>query len=182
MGIRALESAKRSEMGEVELEADGPRGFGWPVWRPLIEWTIGDVLRIHNAYDVPVNPLYSMGFSRVGCFPCIYARKEEIRLIAELQPQRIDEIAACEEAITKLRELRNGAKPGRYTSPRATFFQSKSTTESMPSIRTIVEWAQTSRGGRQLQLLPEPPRGGCYEWGLCETADQYIEKVVAGGE
>jgi len=174
VGVRALESVKRSELSELGMEAEGPRSFGWPVWRPLIEWTIDDVLQVHNAHGVPVNPLYRMGFSRVGCFPCIYARKEEIKLIAEHKPERIDEIEACEEAITRLRELRNGAKPGRYASPRATFFQSKSTTDTMPTIRTIVEWASTSRGGRQLQLLPEPPRGGCYRWGLCEPSGTYV--------
>ena len=147
VGVRALESAKRAKLPELDYEAEGPRGFGWPVWRPLIEWTIDDVLRIHNAHGIPVNPLYQKGFSRVGCFPCIYARKEEIKRISELMPERIDEIEAMEEAITKLRELRNAAKPGRYTSPRATFFQAKSTTDSMPTIRTIVEWAQTCRGG-----------------------------------
>lgn len=170
VGVRAEESEARADLAELDQEAEGPNGWGWWVWRPLIRWSIDEVLAIHARHDVPVNPLYRLGFSRVGCFPCIYARKEEIRLIAELYPERIEEIAIIEEVITRLREVRNGARPGRYASPRATFFQARTTTGPMPSIRTIADWAATSRGGRQLQLLPVQREGGCYSWGLCEPA------------
>ena len=118
---------------------------------------------------MPVNPLYRKGFGRVGCFPCIYSNKAETRRLAEIFPERIEEIARIEEAITRVRENRNLARPERYTSPKATFFQGgRPPVPSCPSIHTIVDWAKTSRGGRQLPLIPEEPRGGCYRWGLCE--------------
>jgi len=92
MGVRAQESARRAAMPEW---ADDDEWGGF-VWRPLIAWTVEDVLAIHHRHGVPVNPLYKIGFNRVGCWPCIYAAKEDIRLIAEHDPARIDHIEAFE--------------------------------------------------------------------------------------
>ncbi len=119
--------------------------------------------------DVPVNPLYQRGHERVGCYPCIFSRKEEIALIAQHAPGRIDEIRELEAEMTALRARRNDIEPGRYKHPIATFFQTRDRGEaSSMGIDEIVTWARTSRGGRQLPLLAEPPSGGCFRWGLCE--------------
>jgi len=172
IGVRAQESAKRAALSELDMEADGPRAWGWKVWRPLISWTVEDVLRAHHRHNVPVNPLYRAGFGRVGCWPCIFSNKAEIRLLAEFDPGRIDEVARLEKQATEERERRNAETPGRYTHPRATFFQGgRPPVAAMPTIHEIVSWAKTSRGGRQLPLIPEPHRGGCYRWGLCEPLE-----------
>jgi 3'-phosphoadenosine 5'-phosphosulfate sulfotransferase (PAPS reductase)/FAD synthetase len=170
VGVRAEESPKRALLPEITMEAEGPRGWGWPVWRPLIDWTVEDVLRIHNRHGVPVNPLYRHGFGRVGCWPCIFSRKGEIRLLAEHEPTRIDEIEQLERETTELRQRRLEERPDRYAHATAAFFQGREGGRRgvYPGIRTVVEWSQTSHGGRQLQLLPELPREGCYRWGLCE--------------
>ena len=112
LGIRADESESRSKMNELDDEPEGARSWGGWVWRPLLSWTIGDVLAIHHRHNVPVNPLYLMGFNRVGCFPCIYEGKEGLRL---LPADRIDTIRDAEVEITKLRAVRNAEKPGRCT-------------------------------------------------------------------
>lgn len=78
MGVRGEESEKRARMAEWE---DSDEWSGW-TWRPLIRWSVQEVLAIHHRHGVPVNPLYRRGHDRVGCFPCIYSRKDEIRLIA----------------------------------------------------------------------------------------------------
>lgn len=79
MGIRGDESARRAAMPEWEFD-DEWNGY---LWRPLISWTIADVLAIHRRHGIPVNPLYQRGHDRVGCYPCIYAAKDEIRLCSE---------------------------------------------------------------------------------------------------
>ena len=181
VGIRAEESAARAAYAEVE---DDDRWGGW-MWRPILRWTIEDVLAIHHRHGVPVNPLYLRGHDRVGCFPCIFARKEEVRLIAEHDPWRIAEIRALEEQASAERVLANAAhvptekKPQRFKLERASFFQGhegRVRGAALP-IDEVVAWSRTAHGGRQLPLLLEPPSGGCFRWGLCEPPTSAVASV-----
>lgn len=166
VGVRAEESAARSTMPEVE---DDSRWGGW-IWRPLIAWSERDVYEAHRRAGVPLNPLYLRGHTRVGCWPCIHARKDEIRLIADHDPGRIDEIEAMEREASEERARRNTVDPGRYAHERGTFFQSRETREGVSAgVREVVAWSRTSRGGKQLPLLVDPPSDGCFRWGLCES-------------
>lgn len=165
MGVRADESAARAKMAEWE---DDPQWGGW-VWRPLIRWTVADVIAIHHRHDVPLNPLYLRGHDRVGCYPCIFSRKEEIRLIAEHAPERIDEVRALEAEATAERARRNEETPGRYAHAQATFFQTIERGGEPNGIDKVVEWSRTERGGKQLPLLQPVPTGGCMRWGMCES-------------
>jgi 3'-phosphoadenosine 5'-phosphosulfate sulfotransferase (PAPS reductase)/FAD synthetase len=88
VGIRRAESEARSKLEEWEWSD----GFDCETWRPLLLWSEADVIDIHKRHGLPPNPLYLLGASRVGCWPCIYARKAEIRLIADIDPERIDQI------------------------------------------------------------------------------------------
>lgn len=203
MGIRAEESETRAAMKVVEDEPETvwtideetgvpkkTRGWGGWVWRPLLDWTIEDVLAIHHRHGVPVNPMYKKGFSRVGCFPCIYSNKEEVRLLASEYPDRIEELAALEVEITHLRAAKNaehraaydveaealraeGKQPKpyepRYAHTVASFFMTRGPKNAGAMyIKDVVGWAKTGRGGRQLPLLQPPPQGGCMRWGMCE--------------
>jgi len=161
MGVRGEESARRAQMPVV---ADDDEWGGW-VWRPLMTWTVTDVIDIHRRHGVPMNPMYHAGFDRVGCFPCIYARKEEIRLLPE---SKVAEIEALEAEMTTERAKRNAVEPGRYAHDDATFFQTRDVGRTM-GIREISTWAKTERGGRQLPLLQPVPQGGCMRWGTCEA-------------
>ncbi len=163
MGVRAQESAKRAQMPAWEDD----QLWGGFVWRPLIAWTVEDVIRMHIKYSVPMNPLYHEGFDRVGCHPCIFENKEGIRLMAEKRPQRIDVVREAEREVTEIRRQRNIEKPGRYTHDEATFFQT--IRQGFSGIDQVVAWARTEHGGKQLPLLAPAPRGGCMRWGLCET-------------
>ncbi len=163
MGIRADESASRASMPEWADEPEGSRSWGGYVWRPLIRWSVDDVLEIGNRHGIKVNPLYQRGHDRVGCYPCIFDSKDGIRL---LPPERIDEIRALEAEATKIRADRNAESPGRYAHEGAQFFQTQR--QGFVGIDRVVEWARTDRGGRQLPLLAPPPRGGCMRWGICD--------------
>lgn len=92
-GVRADESEDRSKLNEWDYSGT----LLCYSWRPLIRWTIADVYAIHERYNVPLNPLYGLGAKRVGCWPCIMSRKEEIRTIALRFPERIAEIRAAEQ-------------------------------------------------------------------------------------
>ena len=162
MGVRAEESEARSKMSEW---VDDDEWGGW-IWRPLLKWTTEDVLLTHRKHGIPVNPLYRAGFDRVGCFPCIFARKEEIRLLPEW---RVEEIEKLERDAKATRAERNSEKPGRYSHDEATFFQTRKKNSEPMNIRQIVEWSRTDHGGKSTPILAPAPRGGCMRWGLCET-------------
>ena len=175
VGIRGQESTSRAAMSEWADEQEGAHAWGGYVWRPLIAWTVADVIALHIHHGVPMNPLYHLGFDRVGCFPCIYANKSELRLLAEKYPGRIDDLRAAEVEITGVRHQRNLDKPGRYAHEDAAFFQT--TAKGYTGIDKVIEWARTDTGGKQWPLFPPPPRGGCMRWGLCETAPVADEKL-----
>lgn len=166
VGVRADESAKRAELPEVDDDT-GKGGWDGYVWRPLLRWTVDDVIRTIRSAGLDVNPLYRMGLDRVGCFPCIFASKAELQTMAQIWPDRVDQIEAIEAEFTALRETRNAETPGRYSHPQATFFQSRRPDMQPQGIRELVEWSYTARGGKQFDLFPGA-RGGCMSWGLCD--------------
>jgi len=163
IGIRGGESKRRSKLPEREFDS----GMGLDVWRPLIAWTLDDVLVLHRRHDMPLNPLYLQGFTRVGCAPCIMSRKEEIRMLAEKHPEQIDKIRVLEANFT------HQGKEGFFGGPRA-FFQAplKNSEGKYPAwpIDKIVEWSKTSRGGRQMFLI-RPEVDPCSKWGFCDWSE-----------
>lgn len=56
-----------------------------------------------------------------------------------------------------------------------TFFH----TRTDGGVRSVVEWAETDRGGRQLKLFDMTARDGCTRWGMCESplADSELVKI-----
>ncbi|HDD43828.1 MAG TPA: phosphoadenosine phosphosulfate reductase [Candidatus Desulfofervidus auxilii] len=47
---------------------------------PILYWKEVDVFNYIKKKKVKINPLYSKGFTRVGCYPCILAKKIEFEL------------------------------------------------------------------------------------------------------
>jgi 3'-phosphoadenosine 5'-phosphosulfate sulfotransferase (PAPS reductase)/FAD synthetase len=175
VGIRAQESFRRSKMDE--WDSGGPLDVD--TWRPLIDWIVDDVVAIHSRNNIRPCPLYlrdELPASRVGCWPCIMSRKDEIRAVAETDPNRIVQIRTLEQKVAdKARE--RYAKKGEtfeslgYTPP--TFFQSREGTGAMWPIDKVAEWSRTSWGGKQLELFVpnDPSERGCVLWGLCDMPD-----------
>lgn len=164
VGVRASESVYRSRLRAFE-DCDTWGGF---VWRPLLAWSVEDVLAIHHRHGVPVNPLYQRGHDRVGCYPCVYANKGDIRLVADYAPDRIATIRELEAEVVEIRDERNESSPGRYEPMMGTFFQGRDARSGFVPIDRVVAWSRTSRGGKQLPLLDNEPDGGCFRWGMCE--------------
>ena len=131
-----------------------------------------------------------MGASRVGCWPCIHARKSEVRLVADVDPARIDAIRELEREVTAKAEARHAAKGETFESlgfNRPTFFQAPGALRSEGKdgrcvpIDEVVTWSRTGSGGRQFELFAPETEPGCMRWGLCETdeADDFIEETLA---
>lgn len=109
-GIRAKESAERAKF-DVECSYFSEYLVGnskkrlyrkrdvreWckthdaSVLRPIFDWTAQQVIDYILSHGQRPNPLYERGVSRVGCFPCIFARLSEIKIVAreERYKQRV---------------------------------------------------------------------------------------------
>lgn len=168
VGIRAEESAPRAAMTEWEWS----EGFDCEVWRPLLTWTEQLVIDIHHRHGLKPNPLYLRGASRVGCWPCIYARKAEVRQVADTDPERIDLIRLLELEVGDAMEARAQVK-GETLAQRPAWFAARIGRKGVWPIDKVVEWSRTKHGGTE----PEPfvdDQEGCMRWGLCETGERKI--------
>ena len=167
VGIRAAESKARSKLGEW-----GRLDEHIKVWRPLIDWSKQDVIDIHHRHNLKPNPLYLLGVERVGCWPCIYARKSDLRLVARLDPERINDIRQLESDIQEMARQRYAKRGETFESlgysPPAYFNQSGKGSRPFP-IDDAVAWSRTSHGGRHLELDHMDDRRGCLRWGLCDA-------------
>lgn len=155
IGIRAQESAKRAAMPAVEPAPWNPQVT---VWRPLLRWTLDDVIAEHHAAGVHPNPLYLNGSSRVGCWPCIMARKSEIALLAK-DEARVAAIRLLEQFVSKLRAEKDDRPAAMFLSP----FRNR---PGGWQIDRIIKWAT----GNHQQRFPWPDESGCMRWGLCEAS------------
>ena len=148
VGIRKEESQARSKLGPFEEKDEST------IWRPLIEWTVDEVIAIHKRFNVAPNPLYTRGFSRVGCFPCIFARKSEIKHAFQESPERFERIRQLETEVKELAKEK-GRKEAVYS-----FFK-------RGNVDTVLDWALKTED--QLELFDEEYLSGCLTWGLCDS-------------
>jgi phosphoadenosine phosphosulfate reductase len=68
-GLRREQSPSRANLQHIEpftLKS------GTPIRKvsPLAEWTMKDVWQYAKAHDIPLMPLYELGYSSIGCEPC----------------------------------------------------------------------------------------------------------------
>jgi 3'-phosphoadenosine 5'-phosphosulfate sulfotransferase (PAPS reductase)/FAD synthetase len=146
-GIRAGESLRRSKMSEKEYL----KLYDCETIRPLLKWTEEEIFNFLESKNVPPNPLYGFGFSRVGCFPCIHARKSELAKLPDWAWNKLEEW----EKIIGQSWFPAGLVPGVF----------------IPKISDVREWAKTIRGGRMFDLFSEDAADipSCVStWGICE--------------
>lgn len=164
VGLRAAESKARARLSEWEWSD----ALDCEVWRPLIRWTEQDVIDVHARNGLAPNPLYLRGASRVGCWPCIFARKKEVAFIADRSPERIDEIRQLETDLSAAAAKRY-AESGSDKNPARSFFATHERVGQVIPIDQVVRWSRTAHGGRQYELFAPETEPGCVRWGLCES-------------
>lgn len=148
-GVRAGESPDRAKLEDRGFDDM----FGCVVNRPLLRWSLDQVLALSAKYRVPMNPLYAFGAKRVGCFPCINSNKAEVRLISIHFPERIDELRREEKS---------------FPNPISTFFarktmplrfrsfeiQTKKGPMKVATIDDVVEWSKTGKRAKGNFTIP----------------------------
>ena len=64
--------------------------------RPVFDWSAQQVIDYILSAGLEPNPLYTMGYKRVGCWPCVMASQRDILNISRQSPDRIEQIATLE--------------------------------------------------------------------------------------
>lgn len=159
------------------------KNYMLPICRPIVDWTIDQVWDMHHQHlsvaaglqliqddpdlahkdellaayaemNTPCNPLYAMGASRVGCFPCINSRKAEIRAMAYYRPNRIDYIRQMEYWVGTNRQGADIASFFPIDMAPMTFRSKRIVTNAgevmhVSTIDDIVRWSKTAWGGKE---------------------------------
>ena len=148
-GVRRDESANRKSAPIQSWDT----WFDCELFSPLADWTKQMCFDYVLAQGEQVNPLYALGFNRVGCAPCINSSKEDILNWDVRRPENIEKIRKLE------------AETGK------TFFAPcvPGITSGYNTIDDVLAWAKTARGGRQALLPIMHDRPACEsKYGLCE--------------
>mgnify|MGYP003111093525 CR=1 FL=1 len=175
VGIRAEESVRRAQMPMFEWSAS----MKMDVWRPLLDWKLQDVIDIHKRHGIKPNPKYLQGAERVGCWPCVFARKAEVRRLGE-DDVRVGILRDLEVDMTRLQNDKRGEQ-GLEPVEATGWFQArtgyvydadgnKKRDGGRWSIDKVVDWSRTGRGGKQFEMFAAAGRdAGCVRWGFCDT-------------
>ena len=160
-GVRREESLARAKLYDFDFDADLP---GIVNYRPILRWKVEEVFAFHRRHGIKHNPLYEQGMGRVGCMPCIHCRKEELREIGSRFPEEIERVANWERLVSET------SKRGSSTFRAAIALDNEDVHYKTHGIWQAVEWAKTSRGGRQYDLIAstEEPSMCSSIYGLCE--------------
>ncbi len=130
--------------------------FDCDLFAPLVDWPKQWCFDYVKRHGETINPLYEMGFERVGCAPCINSDKADIARWAARFPEMINKIRAWEDRlgmtffrpIDRNKDRNDGKRDG---------------------IDAQVVWARTSHGGKKILLPMMHQAEGCEsKYGLCE--------------
>lgn len=149
-GIRGAESKNRAKKQPFAINTFYDCESVMPLLYESKEW----VFEFLRSKGVPPNPLYALGYGRVGCFPCIHANKDELNLLPDWAWDRLNHY----ESRLKRSWCPAGILPG-YPDGH------------IPSIEDVRNWCKTSRGGRQYDMFrnsPDDAPACMTEWAICE--------------
>lgn len=164
IGEMAEESPKRAAKQPIQ-RVRWPSGGQLILYRPIFRWTKLDNFRLAARHGVKPNPLYKMGFGRVGCTPCINCEKGEIAQIDKRMPWVIARLREWERIVALV------SRRGDATFFPAPMIPGDQADTTRARIDNAVEWAKTTRGGQQFDLLQRLARDEADANGLmCESA------------
>lgn len=146
-GVRRDESEARKDYKFQEFDAM----YDCELVRPVLDWTKKMCFDYVEAHGEQVNPLYRLGFNRVGCAPCVNSGKEDVTNWSERFPEMIDKVREWEQRVGR------------------TFFPPMVPGLPINWVDEVVRWAKTARGGRQDLFPIMHERESCEsKYGLCE--------------
>lgn len=123
--------------------------------RPVFDWTSQEVINYIIANRQTPNPLYYLGFARVGCFPCIMATHRDILEIS----------TRFEDHINKLKDLEKEVGSS-FFGPG--YIPSGYIKGDQLSIEDVVNYIKSKNGRDNLSLFGEDPPSCSSFYHLCE--------------
>lgn len=165
-GVRRDESHARKNAKKFERV-----GGGLYIFRPLVQWSAGDVFAYCASKNIEPNRLYKQGMGRVGCMPCINANKAELKQIGMRFSAHIERIADWERQV--LAASKRGGASFIPAENGGKHVQNSLKHAQENDIYSVIQWAQTSRGGRQFSLLTalEEANACSSSYGLCDQGE-----------
>lgn len=134
------------------------------VKRPILKYSAEMVFDLIFSHGLKPNPLYYEGFSRVGCFPCIMCRHDEIRLVIEKYSDRIDKIREFEKTLGRT-FFPPKYIPERYCTHKT--ISKKNKVVMCPTIDDVVNYLTSPH---QETMFKEEKYTGCISvYNICET-------------
>jgi 3'-phosphoadenosine 5'-phosphosulfate sulfotransferase (PAPS reductase)/FAD synthetase len=170
-GIRADESASRAAMTEEQWLDDAG---GYWIKRPLLRWSAEDCFAMMRKHGVKPNPLYLMGSTRVGCWPCIMTGLGELKRLLQNTPEIRQRIIDLEKTVTDANPVcetrkwpstffKAGTIPARFCS--VSGLNEKGVMAYVPTAEDVFRYIE-SVDENQLPLLPA--RSCMSVYNLCE--------------
>lgn len=121
--------------------------------RPFFDASGQDVIDYIISNGQVPNPLYGMGFKRVGCWPCVLGVKSDIKQMLIHDPRRIDEIIDFEEQ-TGIYFFPPDYIPKRYCSMERV--NKKGEMAKFPTARDVKKYIEESNATGDLFQQDEP--------------------------
>lgn len=167
--------------------------FDCELFRPILKETKQWCFDLCKSRGERINELYVLGFSRVGCAPCVNSSKDDIRSWAARAPEMIVKVRRWEKSVGRTffppvlptPEYDKALKAwcdewlisGRPTGPARKKMVTKEGAPPPPAapinwIDEVVAWSKTVRGGKQFDLptveVDAENRTCVSKYGLCE--------------
>lgn len=151
-GIRKAESIRRDQQYKTPFTES--TYFDCETILPLLYETENTIFSFLKEKGVPPNPLYALGYKRVGCFPCIHANKTELSILPNWAWEKLE---YWENTIGRS-WFSAGTLPGKPEG-------------YIPKINEVKEWSKTSFGGKNYDLFKQDQKDApsCVStWAICE--------------
>ncbi|CAI2094082.1 PUA domain (predicted RNA-binding domain) [Serratia fonticola] len=161
-GVRAEESRERAALPMWVTDADETPGLN--VYRPILDWKHADVFALAKFHGIKPNPLYLQGCGRVGCMPCINVNKAELSEIFLRWPEEIERIARWERIVAACSRRQNSTFFPSTQDPKKSERRIEFVSVDSHGIETYRDWALTTRGGRQFDLI-----AGMHDKAVCSS-------------
>ena len=98
LGERREESKSRALLPRDGDLFRGQRAYRHAVYRPLLDWSLTDVVAMLESHNIELNPVYQYA-DRVGCWCCPLAKVGQLSAFCRIHPDVAEEWAVMEEEI-----------------------------------------------------------------------------------
>jgi len=165
-GQRWEESRRRAQLPFYDPPPLGPAATA--VFRPVLDWTEAQVFAYLDQHDMPPNPVYNLGATRVSCAVCPLTSIGNIIAFARTHPDRFDHYMALEAETDTWKTTLSGYGSRREGTLRGIRERADlndedyvSTNEAAEvlgvSTRTVQRWARDGRFPNARQISPDTP-------------------------